>query len=467
MIITRTPFRISLCGGGSDIKSFYEKHGGCVLSTTINKYMYITTHPSFDKKTTVLKYSKTETVNEINEIQHDIFRECLKKEKLEGLEITSIADFPQGTGLRSSSSFTVGLLKNLKCHKREYISKEDVPAYACDMENNIVHTTNGKQDQYAAFIDCLCDLLNKEEKDKYDNFLDMLYGKFGKSITEKFLKPYNEKLYAVDLKELDVDAMGRFFPYANIKDIINNMKEHKVNSYNNTFLYPKNGAGSFINILYEELDKNKVLLNTSITKIDEDQKIAYLSNGNKVEYEYIINTILLNKFLLLFNNYNELQKKLSYNKVLVFNLGFNKKSEKFTKEHWLYIPDKNINFYRCDFYNNILGQEKLSMYIEIGYNKNDNITKEEIDKQLELTLDNLLKLNIIDENTKLEEYVSIIIDPAYVHINIETTKEIDELKEKLLNNNIYTIGRYGAWIYNSMEDSMLKAKELAEKLQER
>lgn len=317
------------------------------------------------------------------------------------------------------------------------------------------------------FIDCLYDLFNKEEKDKYDNFLDMLYGKFGKSITEKFLKPYNEKLYAVDLKELDVDAMGRFFPYANIKDIINNMKEHKVNSYNNTFLYPKNGAGSFINILYEELDKNKILLNTSITKIDEDQKIAYLSNGNKVEYEYIINTIPLNKFLLLFNNYNELQKKLSYNKVLVFNLGFNKKSEKFTKEHWLYIPDKNINFYRCGFYNNILGQEKLSMYIEIGYNKNDNITKEEIDKQLKLTLNNLLKLNIIDENTKLEEYVSIIMDPAYVHINTETTKEIDELKEKLSNNNIYSIGRYGAWIYNSMEDSMLKAKELAEKLQER
>ena len=317
------------------------------------------------------------------------------------------------------------------------------------------------------FIDCLYDLFNKEEKDKYDNFLDMLYGKFGKSITEKFLKPYNEKLYAVDLKELDVDAMGRFFPYANIKDIINNMKEHKVNSYNNTFLYPKNGAGSFINILYEELDKNKVLLNTSITKIDEDQKIAYLSNGNKVEYEYIINTIPLNKFLLLFNNYNELQKKLSYNKVLVFNLGFNKKSEKFTKEHWLYIPDKNINFYRCGFYNNILGQEKLSMYIEIGYNKNDTITKEEINKQLKLTLDNLLKLNIIDENTKLEEYVSIIMDPAYVHINTKTTKEIDELKEKLSNNNIYSIGRYGAWIYNSMEDSMIKAKELAEKLQER
>ncbi len=150
MIITRTPFRVSLCGGGSDINTFYQKHGGCVLSTTINKYMYIALHPSFDKNTTILKYSKTERVNDINKIEHNIFRECLKREGIEGVEITSMADIPQGTGLGSSSSFTVGLIKNLKCYKREYISKEEIAAYACDIENNVVHTTNGKQDQYAA-----------------------------------------------------------------------------------------------------------------------------------------------------------------------------------------------------------------------------------------------------------------------------------------------------------------------------
>lgn len=150
MIITRTPFRVSLCGGGSDLPQFYRKHGGCVISTTINKYMYITSHPSFDKNTTVLKYSKTETVHDINDIEHSIFRECLKKEGLEGLEITSIADVPQGTGLGSSSSFTVGLIKNLKCHKREYISKNDVAKDACEMEIDILKNPIGKQDQYAA-----------------------------------------------------------------------------------------------------------------------------------------------------------------------------------------------------------------------------------------------------------------------------------------------------------------------------
>lgn len=314
------------------------------------------------------------------------------------------------------------------------------------------------------FIDCLYDLFNKEEKEKYDNFLDMLYGKFGKSIVEKFLKPYNEKLYAVDLKELDVDAMGRFFPYADKEQIINNMKKHEVNSYNSSFLYPKNGAGSFIEVLYDGLKKEKVLLNVSVEKIDKENKKAKLSNGLEVEYEYLINTTPLNKFLHLIGGQEKLINEMSYNKVLVFNLGFNKQSKLCTKEHWLYVADKNCNFYRCGFYNNILGTDKLSMYIEIGYPKNKKITQEEIDNQLSLTLKNLQKLGIIDEDIKLIEHVALIMDPAYVHINTKTNKKIDELKSDFEKEGIYTIGRYGAWIYNSMEDSMLKAKELAEKI---
>lgn len=314
------------------------------------------------------------------------------------------------------------------------------------------------------FIDCLYDLFNKEEKEKYDNFLDMLYGKFGKSIVEKFLKPYNEKLYAVDLKELDVDAMGRFFPYADKEQIINNMKKHEVNSYNSSFLYPKNGAGSFIEVLYNGLKKEKVLLNVSVEKIDKEKKNAKLSNGLEVEYEYLINTTPLNKFLHLIGGQEKLINEMSYNKVLVFNLGFNKKSKLCTKEHWLYVADKNCNFYRCGFYNNILGTDKLSMYIEIGYPKNKKITQEEIDNQLALTLKNLQKLGIIDEDIQLIEHVALIMDPAYVHINTKTNKKIDELKSDFAKEGIYTIGRYGAWIYNSMEDSMLKAKELAEKI---
>ena len=320
---------------------------------------------------------------------------------------------------------------------------------------------NIHQLQQQEFIDCLYDLFNKEEKDNYDNFLDMLYGKFGKSIVEKFLKPYNEKLYAIDLTKLDVDAMGRFFPYADKEQIIKNMKEATNSSYNNDFLYPVNGAGSFIKVLHDNLDKEKILLNTEVISIDKDKHIAKLSNGEEVEYENLINTAPLNKFLDLFGDmYKDLKEELSYNKVLVFNLGFDRKS-KLDKEHWLYIPSKDCNYYRIGFYDNILGTDKLSMYIEIGYSKDAIITQEEIDKQLKLTLENLEKQGIIDEDTKLVDHQTIIMDPAYVHIEKETNEKIQQLFNDLKNNNIYSIGRYGAWTYCSMEDCMLEAQKLS------
>ena len=323
--------------------------------------------------------------------------------------------------------------------------------------------TNIHQLEKQEFIDCLYDLFNKEEKDKYDNFLDMLYGKFGKSIVEKFLKPYNEKLYAIDLTELDVDAMGRFFPYADKEAIIKNMKSNSNNSYNNSFLYPKNGAGSFIKVLSDNLDKDKILLNTSVKSIDLTNKKVVLSNDKVIEYDYLINTISLPNFIKLTNENLNLADSLSYNKVLVFNLGFNKKSN-LVNEHWLYIPSKDCNYYRIGFYDNILNQDKLSMYVEIGYSKNDIIDNKEIEKQLNLTLDNLKKQNIIDDTFKLEEYVSIVMDPAYVHINSKTDKKVKEYFKDLENKNVYSIGRYGGWTYCSMEDCMLEAKKLVEKI---
>ena len=150
MIITRTPFRVSFAGGGSDIASFYEKHDGCVLSTAINKYMYISVHPSFDRQQTVLKYSKTETVSDIADIEHHYFRQVLSNLDVKGVELVSTADIPAGTGLGSSSSFTVGLLHTLYCYKGKYVSKERLASEACDVEIEQLGNPIGKQDQYAA-----------------------------------------------------------------------------------------------------------------------------------------------------------------------------------------------------------------------------------------------------------------------------------------------------------------------------
>lgn len=307
------------------------------------------------------------------------------------------------------------------------------------------------------FIDCLYDLFHRTEKEKYVNFEDMLYGKFGKSITEKFLKPYNEKLYACDLNELDIDAMGRFFPYATLEQIIDNMKKSSIETYNSTFDYPKQGAQFFIDLMLDQINLKRILLNTEVESVELDKKVAVI-NGEKIEYEVLINTIPLNHFLRLLNGTKtyKLEKMLSCNKVLVFNLGFDKQAEN-TSTHWTYFPMKECNFYRAGYYSNILGTDRLSMYIEIGYKENDKI---DFDEQLRLTLMNLKKLKIITDH-KLISYNTLVINPGYVHITEKSIKGVSTFKKALKMKDVYTIGRYGSWIYCSIEDCIIQAMRLA------
>ena len=150
MIITRTPFRISFAGGGSDLKSYYKDNTGSVLSVAIKKYIYIVVHPFFQQQKVQLKYSKTELVSDLNQIQHPIFREVMLSENLYGVDINSIADIPSGTGLGSSSSFTVGLLNAIYSFKGSLITQKELAEKACDIEIEKLLTPIGKQDQYAA-----------------------------------------------------------------------------------------------------------------------------------------------------------------------------------------------------------------------------------------------------------------------------------------------------------------------------
>lgn len=151
MIIVRTPFRISFCGGGSDLPEFYERSTGCVVSTSIDKYMYISVHPFFHKDDIHIKYSRTETVKRITDINHPIIRTALSRLKFStGWEISSNADIPSGTGLGSSSSFTVGLLHALYSQQGHFVTKEQLASEACEIEIIDLLQPIGKQDQYAA-----------------------------------------------------------------------------------------------------------------------------------------------------------------------------------------------------------------------------------------------------------------------------------------------------------------------------
>ncbi|MGA2444128.1 MAG: galactokinase [Opitutaceae bacterium] len=153
MIITRSPLRVSLGGGGTDLPSYYQEYGGFIVAAAVDKYVYITQHRTFQEEI-IVKYSKLERVSAVDQIEHPIVREALKLVGITDphLELTSMADIPGGTGLGSSGSFTTALLKALHAYKKNLLSPAELAEQACDIEIKRLGEPIGKQDQYIAAI---------------------------------------------------------------------------------------------------------------------------------------------------------------------------------------------------------------------------------------------------------------------------------------------------------------------------
>ncbi len=170
MIISQTPVRISFFGGGTDFYDFYSKHEGCVLSTAVNKYIYVIVNKRFDDKI-VINYSKTEQHNFISEIQHEIVREALIKANInKSIEITLISDIPaEGSGMGSSSSLTVGLLNALYKFKGIDSTPDKLANDACEIEIETCRKPIGKQDQYIAAYGGFCEIIFKKDNSVFVN----------------------------------------------------------------------------------------------------------------------------------------------------------------------------------------------------------------------------------------------------------------------------------------------------------
>ena len=272
MIITKTPFRVSFCGGGSDMANFYEKYGGCVLSTSINKYCYISIHPYFNENQTLLKYSENELVDSPDQIKHRIFRQVLTDMGIHGVEISSTADIPGGTGLGSSSTFTVGLLNTLNCYKGKFVSKDKLAKLACEVEIEKLGNPIGKQDQYGAALGGL-NFINFNQDGSVSHEPILMEGKTYKKLQKNLLMFYTgttrsaNTILAEQTKNITSDDKAR-----NLLKMCGLAKDMKVALENNDI-------SSFGKILDEGWQLKKELASGLATPaIDEAYEIA-MKNG--------------------------------------------------------------------------------------------------------------------------------------------------------------------------------------------
>lgn len=304
------------------------------------------------------------------------------------------------------------------------------------------------------FIDCLYDLFTCGGT--FNTFQEMLYAKFGRSISEKFLCPYNRKLYACDLDLLDKDAMGRFFPYADPVEIVRNFRRKENSAYNDTFIYSREGAESFVKSIASHLDPGRIRLNARVTSIDPGKHQVRLHSGDTVQYDRLVSTIPFPRLLSLCGiSFDE--SVYSANQVLVFNLGYDTKGPD-REDHWIYFPEDKYCFYRVGFYDNILGQARTSLYVELGFPSDVRIDSE---KWLPRVISDLEKAEIVRPDQRLVDYESIVMNPAYVHINQDSVEDVIRKKQVLREMDIHSIGRYGSWTYCSIEDNIEEAKSLA------
>jgi protoporphyrinogen oxidase len=309
------------------------------------------------------------------------------------------------------------------------------------------------------FIDCLHDLYFARSSDvkragpaPEGNFKEMLQARFGGSICDKFLVPYNEKLYACDLATLDKDAMGRFFPYADLTDIVANMKRPDNASYNATFTYPEGGAIEYVKALASGVRQRGVALEEALVAVDVDRKVARTTR-REIRFERLVSSAPFDRFASICRLDHD-PSVWAYNKVLIFNLGYDRKGQE--NVHWVYYPSRDTVFYRVGWYDNILETDRMSLYVEVGFPKEAAV---DVQATRERVLADLAREGVVTTQRLVAEH-SVVLDPAYVHVTKRSISEHKRSIEVLSQHGIWSVGRYGGWTYCAIEDNIVEARAL-------
>ncbi len=320
-------------------------------------------------------------------------------------------------------------------------------------------------------ISCIVGFLNRKKNIQNPRtFYRWVLKYFGAGLGEHFFFPYNSKILAYDIKKV-YPYTGRFIPETNIEAIISGALEKAQErhvGYNNRFYYPKTDGIEFLIKKIVARLQNTIKINHEATRIDQQTKTVYFANGHKEKYDTLVSTMPLNNLLENVSNtrvsYDDVAKKLLCNCVVNFNLGFN--AQEISDKHWVYFPEQKYPFYRIGFWHNIsassVKKTQSAIYGELSYMPGTK-TKKEIQELTEQAIQKALDFLRLNRSHIVTKNM-LHLDHAYVIYDQWREKHLSKLLCTLEEQAIYSIGRFGAWKYSSMQEAVLEGKDVAGKI---
>lgn len=247
--------------------------------------------------------------------------------------------------------------------------------------------------------------------------------------------------------------MGRFFPHANLTDIVGNMKRPDNASYNATFTYPEGGAFEYVKAIASAVRRGGIAVSEGLVAVDLARRVARTTQ-RELRFEHLVSSAPFDRLATLCGLDHD-PTTWACNKVLVFNLGFDTKGA--SDVHWTYYPSRDTVFYRVGWYDNIFGTDRMSLYVEVGAPKDAPLDIPAIRQRV---LGDLAREGVVTTQRLVAEH-AVVLDPAYVHITRRSLAEHKRLTALLREHGVWSIGRYGGWTYCAIEDNIVEARAVA------
>ncbi len=311
-------------------------------------------------------------------------------------------------------------------------------------------------------------LLHKK-KTRIRNFRDWVHDTFGEGIARYFMVPYNEKLWQHDLADIALDWVNWSIPKPGLEDVLNGALgiKNKQFGYNPVFYYPARGG---ISLLPESFPiRGQLLLNNPVEKVRLRKREVVLRDGQRIRYRYLFSTMPLHALIQLVEDapvfWGKASEQLQYVSVLNVNLGIDRSDV--IPYHWVYFPEKDKPFYRIGCTSNFSGgvapQGTSCLYIETSLRSDRSHDVNDLVRQ---TTESLKSCGLLRSGDRILAGMPVLLKYAYVVYNSARKKAVERIHHYLNARDVYSFGRYGSWIYSSMEDAVLEGKQHAEKLQE-